>query len=388
MKSVDVCRALVDLLQVGVLPGAPFVLPQYATEPAFVAHFVALADLHAVGPLAFSSLGGHQAGVQDSLLKTELAASHQVNVFRNLALAAELVALCKRFAANQILAVPLKGPALAALAYGDVGLRAFADLDLFVRREQVIPARDLLREAGFEMYSKVHHSSDAAYLRSINAEFTMCRGNTSVDLHWRVLPDFFPFHLDSESLWAGVTTQRLAGHHLPAFSPEHQLLYLAAHGAKHYWAKLRWACDFAKFLQVVPVDWSRTLELAQAAGKPLMLTHALALVRKLFHLELPAAAARLVDAKAEDLAERVCAWIIASDARPPETPTQAWFLSQFTDGLADTMRLWHGMAFAPTEAEWRLVQLPPALYPLYYPIRLGRMAVKYVSGSGTTRGDV
>ena len=361
--------------------------PRRIARDGAPAQIVALAGLHAVSPLVFTTLRNSPHWDFAPAALAELATRHQVNAFRSLALAAELVSLCRLFASKQILAVPLKGPALAAAAYGELGLRTFIDLDLYVQPQDAIPARNVLRDAGFQMVSAVHHSADSACLRSINAEFTMSRGSTSVDLHWRVLPDYFPFQLDAHTLWDGVTTQHLAGHDIPAFSPEHQLLYLAAHGAKHYWSKLRWACDFVKFLQAVPVNWVRTLDLAQAAGKPVVLTHALALVRQLFHVELPPEAARLIDPNAEAIAARVVSWILASDATPPHTREQTWFLSQFTTGFAETLRLWHGLTLAPTEAEWSLIQLPALLYPLYYPIRLGRMAVKYTPFIGTARRE-
>ncbi|RXM21985.1 hypothetical protein EO238_26195, partial [Citrobacter sp. AAK_AS5] len=45
--------------------------------------------------------------------------------------------------------VPIKGPVLARLAYGDVALRQFEDLDLIVRRPDLVCAVDLLERDGF-----------------------------------------------------------------------------------------------------------------------------------------------------------------------------------------------------------------------------------------------
>jgi hypothetical protein len=310
-------------------------------------------------------------------VESALKASYEWNVRKNLFLSGQLLYLSRLFAQKGILAVAVKGPLLASAVYGDVGLRTFSDLDFVVRPHDVLPALQVLTEALFHIGSTLHWPTDSAYLRSINSEFTMCKGDVSVDLHWRLLPACFPFDLDSESLWADVTTQTIGGTKVPVFSPEHQLLYLAAHGAKHYWAKLRWACDLARFLQVIPLDWSRVLRLSAAAGNPNVLSHALALVRNLFHLELPAAAASLINPAAEEIAARVVSWILRSDGTPPGFREEMWFLRRMTNGIGDKIRLLYGMGLAPTEAEWRLIQLPPVLYPLYYPFRLGRLAVKH-----------
>jgi hypothetical protein len=40
-------------------------------------------------------------------------------------------------------------------------------------------------------------------------------------------------------------------------------------------------------------------------------------------------------------------------------------------------RLIAGMSVQPTEAEYRVVQIPPSLYPAYYLLRPVRLAAKY-----------
>ena len=46
------------------------------------------------------------------------------------------------------------------------------------------------------------------------------------------------------------------------------------------------------------------------------------------------------------------------------------------DGSADRARYLMHSVFDPTMREWELVKLPDALLPLYYPIRLARLALK------------
>jgi hypothetical protein len=370
-------RILLSLLRAGVVPGLGGNFFQSPSDLDLWKRLIPLAKWHAVEALLFASLRSQPRESLPLDPESRLRANYEWNARKNLYLSGQLLQISRLFARKGILAVPVKGPLLASAAYGDVGLRTFSDLDFVVRRQNVLSARDILLEAGFQMYSGVHWPSNAAYLRSINSEFTMCKGEISVDLHWRLLPAYFPFHLDSESLWADVITQTIGGTKVPAFSPEHQLLYLAAHGTKHYWAKLRWACDMARFLQVEQLDWSRVHELSRAAGNPNILSHALALVRNLFQMELPEQAARWIDSAAEEIAGRVESWILQSDGIPPGFREGMWFLRRMTNGIGDEIRLLHGMTFAPTEAEWKLIQLPGALYPLYYPIRLGRLAVKY-----------
>jgi hypothetical protein len=54
------------------------------------------------------------------------------NALRNIRLTRELISLTELFSAKDIAVVPFKGPVLSALAYRNLSLRQFGDLDLLV----------------------------------------------------------------------------------------------------------------------------------------------------------------------------------------------------------------------------------------------------------------
>ena len=85
---------------------------------------------------------------------------------RNLFLTGELLMLLKLFEAHGIQAVPYKGPALGAAAYGNLSLRQFRDLDILVRKRDVLSAKDLLIAHGYRPSVHVTQAQEAAYLRS------------------------------------------------------------------------------------------------------------------------------------------------------------------------------------------------------------------------------
>src|SRR5258708_4194656 len=61
----------------------------------------------------------------------------------NLQRTGELLRSLSLLESHGISAIPMKGPALAASAYGNLGLRHYNDLDILVRERDVIEARDL-----------------------------------------------------------------------------------------------------------------------------------------------------------------------------------------------------------------------------------------------------
>ena len=71
------------------------------------------------------------------------------NSLHNLFMTGELFKLLDLFGAHGIGAIPYKGPTLAALAYGNLALREFDDLDLLLPERDIPRARDLLIAQGF-----------------------------------------------------------------------------------------------------------------------------------------------------------------------------------------------------------------------------------------------
>jgi hypothetical protein len=58
-------------------------------------------------------------------------------------------------------------------------------------------------------------------------------------------------------------------------------------------------------------------------------------------------------------------------------PEQIAFILPLLESFGDKARYVRGMLFAPTEAEYRTLQLPPVFQWLYYPYRLARLALKH-----------
>jgi hypothetical protein len=100
-------------------------------------------------------------------VRKSLEDTYHQNAERNLALTTELLAILARLEQNGIAAIGYKGSVLAAMAYGDIALRQFCDLDLLVRPPDAEPARVRL----------IRRSSDSA--RGRNASIGALEANTS-----------------------------------------------------------------------------------------------------------------------------------------------------------------------------------------------------------------
>ena len=125
-----------------------------------------MAELNEITPLVVHTLRMCDPDLIPSCLSGRLDAQFYDNVARNLTLSSTLTALLDALAAQGIAAVPLKGPALAVMAYGDLSSRTFCDLDILVRRRDVERAEALLGRHGYRRRLDLAGLRDVAYRHS------------------------------------------------------------------------------------------------------------------------------------------------------------------------------------------------------------------------------
>ncbi|HJT88165.1 MAG TPA: nucleotidyltransferase family protein, partial [Bryobacteraceae bacterium] len=200
------------------------------------------ASAHAVTPMVYSVLSGHGGVPED--IRRRLHEEYRGIVVQNLSRAAELRRLLEIFQSRNIPVVPFKGPALAWLAYEDLGAREFCDLDLLVRPEDVEAAAALLAENGYRTDLPREPERRDAYLHTRHEiHFIHEGGGSLIELHQSFLPRYACFEPDYGRLWRRLEPISLCGTDTLALRLEDLLPALCAHGAKHCWARLGWICD-------------------------------------------------------------------------------------------------------------------------------------------------
>jgi hypothetical protein len=329
-----------------------------------------LADQHAVG--------GFLRSACDPLESVSVSGLEPAR--SDLALSAELAKLADLFEKEMIEVVPLKGPVLGATLYQGKVLKASTDLDLLVRPSDALKAKALLESIGYRLLTVPHWPTGKAYLRNINNElaFRDPDSRLKLDLHWHLLPGYFPSPFDDAEVWASVRAVPWGNTRLQILSPEQQLMFLCAHGVKHLWSRLGWLCDLARLIQVEPgIDWSKVFDQTRRSHTTRVVLLSLLLVDNLLGVELPPPVAGLV---AADPQVRVVAATVLERfraARPESHAATALFCARALERNSHRSRLIFGMFFQPTEAEYSVVQLPPFLYWTYYLLRPLRLAAKH-----------
>jgi len=343
------------------------------------------ASWHHVAGLLHHAFQPHTA-ILPAHVQDDLHRMHGTISRHNLLLTGEVLRLLRAFADADVPAVPLKGPALAALCYRRFSLRPAGDIDFLVPRHQFAAADAVLRAAGYRVASCAA-STDEAMDAQIGREYVHPERKAVAELHGYFLHAMHQFDLTPEAVWERLATTTLDGRTIPCLSPEDTLLYLCAHGAKHHYERLKWVCDIAELLRSDAVlDWSVVWSRADALRSRRLLLLGLHLADRLLSAPVPQPIAREAarNAAVQRMAQQVVRWLFTEPFHRPESLAAYRFHLQMRERWRDRRAyLAHlaTLAVQPTAKDRAFVPLPRALDPLYYAVRPLRLAYDAVTGA-------
>ncbi|HEU4751800.1 MAG TPA: nucleotidyltransferase family protein, partial [Armatimonadota bacterium] len=248
---------------------------------------------HAQAPLLHHHLRAWAPEQVPEPVRRQLAESALATARRNLLLTGELLRLLQLFEEQSLPVVPFKGPVLTRALYGDLSLRPFQDLDLLVRKRDLLRCRDLLLRHGFEPEYRFSPLQLRVHLRA-ECEYNLDHPESGlhVELHWRFVPDYLHFPLSDDALWSRLQSTPLGGRSVPTLAPEDLLLVLCMHGLKHFWADLGLVADVAELLRRSPgLDWDALWDRGRRLGCTRVLLLGLHLAAEELQAPLPPAAA-------------------------------------------------------------------------------------------------
>ena len=359
-------------------------------------YLIRTSNAHGVAPLLY----WHLSSVRKEDIPTDILDYLQEHFFanslHNLSLTGELLRLLNVFEAHGILAVPCRGPVLAASVYGNLALRRFLDLDIMVRRRDAMKAKELLTSLGYRPKHRLTRAQEAALLRS-RFEYIFVRddGRITVELHWEIV-DHFALPLEPELLWGRLRRIPLGNDTVPSLSPEDTLLTLCAHGSKHLWERLGWICDVAELIRVrQDMRWEQVMAQASALGGERMVLLGLLLASNLLGATLPAQVLQSIhtDPMVGVLARRIQERLFKMANGKAELFERDYFHPlhlKMQRRLPDKIRFCVRVVTTQRMDDWKLLPLPDFLFDFYYvlrPIRLiGKYTSKIVKGLSRSRG--
>ncbi len=218
----------------------------------------------------FGALGFASAAPDDPEFAAMLRGAALGAAAGNLSHFATLDRIERRFEAEHLPMVLLKGAAIAASAYRDRSFRPMSDLDIWVRDDDLPRAASRLRAIGFRQEPNLPNRPPALQRRSCGElVFRHERGEHGlVELHYGAFPGWWiqrAAHLDTEGLWRRAEPMG-PGRHALRLAAEDAVLQTAFHVVVNQFgqAPLRGLMDIAVLARTHAIDWDAVAKRARA----------------------------------------------------------------------------------------------------------------------------
>ncbi|MCI5135856.1 MAG: hypothetical protein D3920_12470 [Candidatus Electrothrix sp. AW2] len=322
----------------------------------------------------------------DSLIPADILQAVQTAYFesawRNNLLYNDLSKILKALQRENIPVILLKGAHLAQIVYGNIALRPMGDIDILVKKEDLLQAKEHLLGLGYTPFKETDIATACA--NSQHLPPMLKQDAPPVELHWTLEAPTFPFTIDIEGLWQRAQPASVGGVDTLTLSPENLLLHLCLHTAAHhlYSNGLRALCDILETIRYYQdeLDWKTVQLRAEEWGVSNAIYLTLYLAKSLLGAEVPDTMLNKLQPKKEtqqSLAEAKQLILNGSDGLKITNPqARSLFGSKST---LKTAALFLQRIFLPRETIAQLYDLPinsPRI-PLYYPVRLKDLLVRH-----------
>jgi Uncharacterised nucleotidyltransferase len=354
---------------------------EIAAQPLDWDYLLSEAEANSVTPLLERHLTAIALDCPPSAATEQLKNTSRANTARCLYLSAELINILKLFQAQQIPALPYKGPVLAAQAYGDVALREFDDLDIILRQRDLARAHEVILSLGYKPkfdWILSREASESLIPGEYNYRDEPRRA--MVELHTELTLRHFPVKPDLDYFLARRMPVKVSNHEVLTFTAEDLLPMLCIHGSKDFWERFSWVADVSELIQSHPaMDWDEVMRVTEPLGAGRMLLLGLALANGLLDAPLPAEILQRVNADrtACEIAAGIQRMLMSRPSQTFDGAGRLRFRRSMRAGFVAGWRYVARLAVVPAEEDWSMMRLPRPLAPLYIALRPFRLLRKY-----------
>ncbi len=321
---------------------------------------------HRVSQLLTSNLERLCAENVPEIWMQYLRENRERNLRRSLMLGAELLRVMDLLQSAGIQAIPYKGPTLAALAYGDLGMREFGDLDLLVAHDEIERAQQIMQ--GLDYQTQPRTPGGQTPQQQVPGQYIFFRDQDRylVELHTERTLRYFPKPLNIALLRGRLQPAPIGGRTVPTLGMEDLLNFLCVHGSKHFWNRIQWISDIAELVDGGRApNLSAALDRANEFGSRRMLLLGLRLADELLGACIPEniRGEHRAEPSVDFMAAQVREIIFTDHMIEPAIGQRTRFRMHMRGGLISGLLYSLRLATVPTEEDWRgrlsRARLPP-----------------------------
>ena len=348
---------------------------------------IGLANQHGILPLVYktiknlqshsSSLNTQHVTLSAEIL-TELKAHYMSISQRNMLMSAELIKIMNLLKENSIEALAFKGPALSQIAYGDITLRQFGDLDILVKKEDIYKIDTLLKARGYQRVLKLSPVQEKVYIQNAqDLGFCHPKSGLHFEMHWSLLNEDYPMQIDLGTIWENPQTVKINQQEIKTFPTQELLPYLCIHGSKHLWERIEWIKDIDLLIRKEDIDWEKIVKKVEGSGFEVMIYLGLSLAMRLFETPLPKQITdHISDMK---ILNTLSDFVLQSWQSPKNTFQKTHAKLKLFPGIKEQAIYLHKILIKPSLNDYWFIDLPKPLYWVYYLIHPYLLIKKYLT---------
>lgn len=331
--------------------------------------FIDLAYEHGVFPLVYKTLKNYGELIPQEILHSIKMLNIEI-VKENMLMTAELIKVMKLLEKNNIEALAFKGPTLAQMAYGNITLRQYSDLDIFVHKKDIYKIYDLLKDT-YSRSLKLTTSQEPTWFKYAHDLGLTSPNGTHIEFHWTMLDTDHPVNLEKINFFHHKASIAINKTQVNVMSNEIFLVYLCIHGSKHMFERIEWIVDIDQFVRTQNIDWDLVFQLSQNKNYKYFVNLGFYLAKQLFNSPI-----KVPEYKNFEIIEKhiYSSW---NDIETFDNKTNLEYMLLLFTSKVDKLKYLHKIYLKPTFSEYWFVDLPKPLYFLYYPLRQCLLIYKY-----------
>jgi len=348
-------------------------------DAQYLEALVSLSVRHGILPLVYKTIKDISEQDNDFVPQeflSELKAHYMGISQRNMLMSAELIRIMKLLEEHDIEALAFKGPTLAQMAYGDITLRQYVDLDVLTRKEDIYKIDTLLKKHGYERLLTLTPVQEKIWIKYAH-DMGLIHKQKGVhfEMHWSFLDEDYPMQVDLETFWENTQEVKLNGHPIPTFSTENLLVYLCIHGSKHLWERIEWIKDIDLLIRKNEIDWEKVIKISEGTGFEKMIYLGFSLSAVLLDTPLSKSIQNKIDTYQQ--LETVSTFILESWDTAKTTFQKTEAILKLFPGNKERLLYLHKIILKPSFNEYWYIDLPKGMYWAYYLVRPYLLIKKY-----------
>ena len=337
--------------------------------------FIQISKKHGILPIIYKNLKDINSTTNKQLI-SKLNKNYQDIAKTNILKSAELLRVIYLLKKHHIKALAFKGPTLSILAYGDITMRQFGDIDILIDKKDIYKIDNILLSNGYKRYLNLSNKQEKIWIENAHdIGYIQTSNHTHLELHWAFLDDDYPLHLELEKFWEDTQTITINNKKVQTFSNENLLYYLCIHGSKHLWERIEWIKDIDLMIRTQDIDWDKLISRINPDFNK-MFYLGIILTNKLYETPIP------IHIEEKILTyyklHKIVEFIIESWHTPKSKLQQTKIILQLFPNTKTKLKYLYKILIKPSMNEYSYIELPYYLYFVYYFIRPYLLIKKYL----------